>query len=476
MTLWIKTKSWIVLLFLACLTLYMSFRHHGTPAQLPPTSVASTTTPSKTSLSQPSVPPTYGTVDKSGINPHHDDSFNFDVSTRLNKFPTHTELHVLSAYEGSGGKKEQPWWSKCGLDHTEDPSKAIECHRKWTAVHETKPITIQFNPINPSVLVLMAYEPVKWKVHSRNIDNIKKVIISGYHAQEVTGIPDHIPVEIGSYISSTACSNCILEARLPFTYKRTSKVYKTLEQSLLDRTGIAITSFQGQYQVSSFSVSRVTPSIQPTSAKLKVDDLLGNRYSDSFNITNFSLPLPAGDWEVLAFYKVQQSEDDKAIIFFQQEAGQLKNLYAVRFILSTNGKGFRQKSACSAKRGYVSEVSSNQSFGPQNCFWVEHSTKPWELPIFKLSYLRLKEKGIHAPEVVINSAFHRADQNSSLTAYYFSNPELSGIKTQTSSWSTSPWHPRVIEGHPKLEAFAQEQVLDMKYMYKVFSVLQLTSN
>lgn len=51
----------------------------------------------------------------------------------------------------------------------------------------------------PIALILTAYESVDWQIELEPGALLERVLLSGYHAQSVTGIPSYIPVQSRSY-------------------------------------------------------------------------------------------------------------------------------------------------------------------------------------------------------------------------------------------------------------------------------------
>ena len=101
----------------------------------------------------------------------------------------------------------------------------------------------------PMILALSSYEPVHWHLTPDPGVEIKRVILSGYHDQTISGI-EGIPVDTQDYSVGISVKN------LPYG---TTSVYKYPEQSSfvarLERmTGTRLTSAQRCYRGTSFTI------------------------------------------------------------------------------------------------------------------------------------------------------------------------------------------------------------------------------
>jgi hypothetical protein len=52
---------------------------------------------------------------------------------------------------------------------------------------------------HPIVLLLTAYESVDWQIEIEPGAQVAKVILNGYHEQQTSGLPSHIPIERTSF-------------------------------------------------------------------------------------------------------------------------------------------------------------------------------------------------------------------------------------------------------------------------------------
>ena len=128
------------------------------------------------------------------------------------------DLHVVGLYEGAYPNGER----HSGNNHPQDVA------------------TVELKSIGqPIVLVLTAYEPVKWELRLGKRVTIQKLILQGYYGQEAIGLPKDVPVvnEAGQAFRKRI-----------FAYKRDQvRNYYPLVKRLREITGLEITTFQGTY-------------------------------------------------------------------------------------------------------------------------------------------------------------------------------------------------------------------------------------
>lgn len=98
----------------------------------------------------------------------------------------------------------------------------------------------------PIVLALSAYDKTHWKVTLHSGVRLSKVILGGYHAQQVSGIPLDIPVETYTHDPSP-CERCWQGGEYFYSYTRPPEQLQKI-------TGLDPTSFQGRYSGSAFAI------------------------------------------------------------------------------------------------------------------------------------------------------------------------------------------------------------------------------
>lgn len=137
------------------------------------------------------------------------------------------EVHVVGLYEGElpAGLKRRP-----GAPPPGQP-----------AVHPVGTAVVELHPTDrPVVLVLCAYEPVKWEL--RPVDGAKphKLILAGYYDQQVAGLPDGVPVEHYSHEGGGS-------ADYFYVYSKDLEAFPRVVRTVRRLTGLHVCTFQGRY-------------------------------------------------------------------------------------------------------------------------------------------------------------------------------------------------------------------------------------
>lgn len=162
---------------------------------------------------------------------------------------TSPELHVIGIHEGADPEEDgQPWWSKCdgGLSRL---SEAVDCRRKMESRKQSVVGEVVVNVSitdRPLILAFSAYNKTKWIVKVDKDVDIRKIILSGYHSQSMSGIPDNIPIEVYTYDASP-CPRCWQGNRHFYSYKSPPPALKEIADS-------ETTSWQGRYTGKEFSI------------------------------------------------------------------------------------------------------------------------------------------------------------------------------------------------------------------------------
>lgn len=163
-------------------------------------------------------------------------------------------LHAIGVHEGKTppGVDDSPWWAKCNDSKSDSRSSvpsppSIECHQKYAGIHAEKEVTVHVGDNSkPIVLALTAYDKTYWKVTLKEGVKLIKVILGGYHSQRVSGIPAEVPIETYTYDPSP-CERCWQGAKYFYSHEKPPHQLKEI-------TGLEVTSFQGRYKGSDFSI------------------------------------------------------------------------------------------------------------------------------------------------------------------------------------------------------------------------------
>lgn len=148
-----------------------------------------------------------------------------DFSAYIGSSSGNKELHLIGVYEANADHKNR------------DLSKSA--------------IEIKVEPRNkPIILALSAYEPVQWNITAQPGVVIEKIIVNGYHNQTVSGVSG-IPIEEHSYEETgNYIGDFIYKWGATAESSNTSSLVTKLEQ----RNGTSLTSFQGCYRGTNFTI------------------------------------------------------------------------------------------------------------------------------------------------------------------------------------------------------------------------------
>ena len=151
----------------------------------------------------------------------------------LGELSDDTKVHVVGVYEG-----ELPNGKRRGFRE-----------------HAQGHVTVNVGGSGRAVLVLTAYEPVKWTVIPRGVF-IDHILLFGYNDQEVNAPP-------GSRVYTNLQSS--VGATRTYAYKKDGN-YVQLERAVREITGKDVDTFQGKYRAGSFSVNSGGSRSDPTQA------------------------------------------------------------------------------------------------------------------------------------------------------------------------------------------------------------------
>lgn len=405
-----------------------------------------------------------------------DPAFDTPISLPTATFTSDTELHVIGVYEADlpNGEREKPWWSNCTALEG-DPAAMMACHQKYSDQHPIRTITVYLNQTtSPVVLSLMAYEPVRWKIVARPAADLRKVILAGYHGQDIEGISTSIPVDVHSYKSSP-CLNCTRQPDYFYAYKQNDPQFAKAMLKLKTLTGLTPTSFQGAYRSEHFTVaSGLTATTRPSHPS-QPEQYTGKTFSNHLTIAQTTLLLPDGVWHGLGHVQTPSKRgEDHYLLLSRNANNQLTELLAIRLQRVKDSQGFSQYQACNQLADYKKHVQSNQALGQQLCYWSSHVTSPWQQPIFRFAANRLTELGTELPDSAISTGFHRADSSMSLTTLYYAFPPPHIGAASSNDWNMDPWNPALITNFPENSSFLNQRLEWAADWFQIFSATQYT--
>jgi hypothetical protein len=80
------------------------------------------------------------------------------------------------------------------------------------------PIVVEVQPTGrPIVLAICSPGPTKWDLRIAKDANVKRVLVGGYDIQQITGVPEGIPVEIHTYEGTPRSENYFFRFGAPFS-------------------------------------------------------------------------------------------------------------------------------------------------------------------------------------------------------------------------------------------------------------------
>jgi beta-lactamase regulating signal transducer with metallopeptidase domain/predicted esterase len=117
---------------------------------------------------------------------------------------------------------------------------------------DTGRVDVEVRPTpKPVVLVLTSYYSVDWHVKLGNGARIKQVIVSGYFAQELIGLPPSVPVVNRSYFPEDGSRR---QKGWFWAHRWNTPQWREVMRRLNEMTGLPVASFQAQSDGDSFIV------------------------------------------------------------------------------------------------------------------------------------------------------------------------------------------------------------------------------
>jgi hypothetical protein len=202
--------------------------------------------------------------------------------------------------------------------------------------------------------------------------------------------------------------------------------------------------------------------------------LLGRMYTGSVRVDGYDVPLPAGNWALLANTSVKQPSLSLAgemiylgLIRKRRLEGAIQ-IIAARST-STPGKGFRQVKGCVEGQANSSYVLAEQvvPFGHQSCWLIDnYFTNPFQQwadranrldPLIRAAAGDLAAKGVSYPQDMMMVRFSRAETWGVLEVKYVFSPEADGITSAPAiSYADSDWHVGNIDRFPEKLAYVEK--------------------
>jgi hypothetical protein len=196
---------------------------------------------------------------------------------------------------------------------------------------------------------------------------------------------------------------------------------------------------------------------------------VGRTYRQSIAVAGYEVPLPPGQWAMLANSTIRM-HGATGIAYFLGRIEHRRLVGVVRvFAMHTDdqpGAGFPAAAGCTSGNHGVNYLAldSVTPFGHQACWLINnYFTPPWQQwadRAMKISALDraaagdLAAKGVDYPQDLVDVRFTRAETWGLLEVSYLFDPELDGIKSGTVlSVRDSEWHASNAERFPDKLAY-----------------------
>ncbi|WP_027795548.1 hypothetical protein [Paraburkholderia acidipaludis] len=183
---------------------------------------------------------------------------------------------------------------------------------------------------------------------------------------------------------------------------------------------------------------------------------VGRTYRQSIAVAGYEVPLPPGQWAMLANSSIK-ARGGSGIAYFLGRIEHRRLVGAVRvFAVHSNdqpGTGFPAASGCVSGNHDVNYLSldSVTPFGHQACWLINnYFTPPWQQWADRATRMSaldraaagdLAAKGVDYPQDLVDVRFTRAETWGLLEVSYLFDPELDGVTSGTAlSVRDSEWH------------------------------------
>lgn len=198
------------------------------------------------------------------------------------------------------------------------------------------------------------------------------------------------------------------------------------------------------------------------------DGLQNRIQSGSILVSGFKLPLPPGDWAMLANSSLAIPNSSGMSYFLGRIEGKRLTgaviVYALKSTLKP-GAGFEMSKRCNDPNAIFVANEGAAAFDHQAC-WVIHTyfTPPWQqwsdrdvkIPNLTRSAAGdMSAKGVSYPQDFLAVQFFRAEKWGVIDASYLFSPESEGIKSNAApTFRDADWFPSNIRRFPEKVAYA----------------------
>jgi hypothetical protein len=196
--------------------------------------------------------------------------------------------------------------------------------------------------------------------------------------------------------------------------------------------------------------------------------LLGRIFQDTLRVNGYKVPLPPGQWAMLANGTVTGSRpENKGTMFFLGQIVQ-KRLVAAVWVeaMRSPGLGFVPNPNCSNPANlYVSAEPDNTDH--QGCGWIRSyfsaNMQQWADKSAHLDQIaravggHLAAQGVSYPRELVTAGFCESEKWGQLTAGYMFNPEKDGISSNVvPALQDSDWYKSNLQRYPEKVAYVSK--------------------
>ena len=187
---------------------------------------------------------------------------------------------------------------------------------------------------------------------------------------------------------------------------------------------------------------------------------LGRKVSNIVTVGKTQIPLPAGEWEILASGTARPDNSGKLGFSFLIQEGNKSGFDAIAITANIENAGCngwqRNKAICDRKNTHHNESDKNYNQNSVECWDVKHyiidpdreAKSDYQKKIFQ--YTRTSRGG--RTTYMMNS-FFRANRCRFVRLQYLVSPENFKFPSESSPWETSAWHPNAVGNDPERKKF-----------------------
>jgi hypothetical protein len=197
--------------------------------------------------------------------------------------------------------------------------------------------------------------------------------------------------------------------------------------------------------------------------------LLGRTFQGTLLLNGYTVPLPPGEWAMLANGSVTGNAhpENKGVIYF---LGQIvhKRLVAAFWVqgMRSPGLGFVNNQNCTNPANlYVLDQSEGTDH--ESCTWIRAyftaNMRQWADKSARIDQMtratgaNLAAKGVSYPQDLVTAGFQQSEKWGELTAGYMFSPETDGISSNAApTFHDSDWYKSNLQRYPEKVAYVNK--------------------